>query len=431
LISDHAVLQRDQPIRLWGWADAGEEIQATLGEQSGKTTAAADGRWVLELPAMKAGGPYQLIVTGKNRLVLDDILIGDVWICSGQSNMEMVVVKVRNEVEEKALANYPQIRLMTIPKSEKQTPVEETPADWFVCSPKTVGYFSAVAYFFGREIHQQEKVPVGLICSAVGGTRIEDWTAGPGVKLVPALAGRDKPNNGILYNGMIAPLTPFRIKGFIWYQGEGNVGDGMIYRDRMEALILGWRKAWQDEKLPFYYVQVAPLNWGGKPVDALPLLWEAQTAAMSIPYTGMAVTNDVANTGDAHPKNKQPVGKRLALWALSKTYGMPNLTVSGPIYRSSTIEGNKIRIEFDYATGLKTRNGRGNGKEAAPNWFTIAGADRKFLPAEAVIKGEAIFVSNPDIAEPVAVRFGWHQIAEPNLMNGAELPAPSFRTDNW
>ncbi|MDX1962045.1 MAG: sialate O-acetylesterase [Pirellulales bacterium] len=428
LLSEHAVLQRDKPIRIWGWADPGEEVTVSLADKSARVTTTAEGTWLLELPALSAGGPHELRVQGKNLLTVPDILIGEVWVCSGQSNMEWVVVKTKNEAVEKAAAKFDKMRLMTVPKLETAEPQADAQVEWRVCNPQTVSYFSGVAYFFGREIHQKLDVPVGLIVSAVGGTRIEPWTNREGVDLVPQLTGKDPPPDGqYLYNGMINPLHPLNIRGFIWYQGEGNVGDGMIYRYRMEALIRGWRKAWRDDELPFYYVQIAPLNWGGKPVDVHPQLWEAQTAALEIPHTGMAVTNDIAgHVGDAHPRNKKDVGIRLALWARTFTYGEKDLVYSGPLYQSHEVENNAIRLKFRHVHGgLTSRDGK------PLTWFTIAGEDQKFHPATAEIDGETIVVKSDLVPRPVAVRFGWHQIAEPNLMNKEGLPAPSFRTDRW
>lgn len=426
LLGDHMVLQRDTPIRLWGWADPGETVTVALAKDTAKTVADARGQWSVELPARPAGGPFDLNFSGKNEVTVKDVLLGEVWVCAGQSNMEWIVTKSNNDAVEKAAANFDRIRLFTVPKAEPADPAPDIKADWHVCSPRSIGYFSAVAYFFGRDIHQKLDVPVGLIVSAVGGTRIENWTPGVGVAAVPQLKEKDRAVDGDLYKGMIHPLQPLAIRGVIWYQGEGNVGDKMLYRDRMEALIRGYRLVWKNEEMPFYYVQVAPLNWGGKSKDELPLLWEAQTAALDIPHTGMAVTNDIGNTGDAHPRNKQDVGKRLAIIARARTYGEKDLRDSGPLYRALKIEGAAIRLEFNSAeNGLLSRDGK------PLTWFTISGKDRKFFPAEAKIDGSTIVVSSPKVLEPAAVRFGWHQIAEPNLMNHEGLPASTFRTDDW
>lgn len=430
LLSDHMVLQRDMPIRIWGWADAHEEVSVVLNGQRAECTAGSDGKWQVVLPAMKAGGPYDLMVKGTNELKVVDVLIGELWFCSGQSNMAWLMVgKTTRMDEDIPRADHPRIRLLMVPQPPEGQPIVNEPkndlaAEWRVCSPKTVGWFSAVAYYFARELERELQVPVGVMVSAVNGTRIEPWTPAVGVEAISELKGKDEPRDGELFNTMIRPFVPMTIRGVIWYQGEGNVGDGFLYYHRMRALIAGWRSEWGLGDFPFYFVQIAPLNWGGKPKDQQADIWEAQTAAMRIPHTGMVVTNDIGNIGDAHPRNKRDVGIRLANWALAKTYGRQALAFSGPIYRSMDIEGNKIRIHFDYAAGgLAARDGK------PLTWFTIAGSDGVFRPAVGEIDGETVVVSSQEVPQPTHVRFGWHQIAEPNLMNAAGLPASSFRTD--
>ena len=424
VISDHMLLQRDQPARIWGWAAPGEKIVVSIAGESAVAAADTDGRWQVKLPALKAGGPYTMTVQGVNRVVVNDVLFGEVWFCSGQSNMAMGVVKAHQADREIAAADFPKIRLLTVPEARSEQPREDAKVKWLVCSPRTVSYFSATAYFFGRSLHQELDVPVGLVVSAVNGTRIEPWTAGVGISAVEALKEIDKPVNGDLYNAMIHPLTPMTLRGAIWYQGEGNVGDPSVrYYRRMQALIGGWRQAWGLGDFPFYYVQIAPLNWGGKPKDIHAEVWEAQAMALRIPNTGMAVTTDIGHIGDAHPKNKQEVGRRLALWALAKTYGRSKLAFSGPIFQGMAVQGERVRLHFHHAEGLTSRDGK------PLTWFTIAGSDGKFVPALAQIEGESVVVSAAGIAEPKSVRFGWHQNAEPNLMNKHGLPASPFRTD--
>ncbi|MCH8921963.1 MAG: sialate O-acetylesterase [Planctomycetes bacterium] len=411
---------------IWGTARPGETLSVSIAGQTKTAKADAKGNWKVTLDAMKAGGPHVLSVKGDNALTARNVLIGEVWLCSGQSNMNWIVLHSKNHDAEMAAAKYPQIRLLHVRTRRSEKPTSDVKAPWQVCSRKTIAYTAAVPYFFGRRLHKELNVPVGLIVSAVNGTRIEPWTPAVGVKSVTALAGKDKPVDGKLYNGMIHPLVPFSMRGVIWYQGEGNVGDGMLYYHRMKALVNGWRATWGRGDFPFYYVQLAPLNWGGKPKDQLPAIWEAQTAALNIPNTGMVVTNDVGNIGTAHPRNKQAVGNRLAVLALAKTYGRKKLVYSGPLYKSMRVEGDNIRLAFDHAAGgLASRDGK------PLSWFTIAGADKKFVPATAKIDGKSLIVSSPAVQRPVAVRFGWHQIAEPNLMNKAGLPASSFRTDRW
>ena len=426
LFSTNMVLQHERPVPVWGTARPGETLSVSIAGQTKTVKTDAKGNWKVTLDAMKAGGPHVLSVKGDNAITVEGVLIGEVWLCSGQSNMEWIVLHSKNHDAEMAAAKYPQIRLLHVRTRSSEKPSTVVKAPWQVCSRKTIAYFPAVAYFYGRRLHKELNVPVGLIVSAADGTRIEPWTPALGVESVAALAGKDKPVDGKLYNGMIHPLVPYAMRGVIWYQGEGNVGDGMLYYHRMRALINGWRATWGQGDFPFYYVQLAPLNWGGKPKDQLPAIWEAQTEALKISNTGMVVTNDVGNIGTAHPRNKQAVGNRLAVLALAKTYAQRNLVYSGPLYKSMRIEGDKIRLALDHvAGGLASRDGK------PLSWFTIAGADKKFVSAVANIDGTSVVVSSPAVKRPVAVRFGWHQIAEPNLMNKAGLPASSFRTDRW
>ena len=477
VVGDHMVLQRDLPLPIWGWADPGEDVTVTLGDAKAKATADADGKWRVTLPAMKAGKALEMTLVGKNTIKLSDILMGEVWLGSGQSNMQWSVQVSDNSAEEISAANYPEIRLFSVPLVPSGKPAADVNAKWIACTPETVKAFSAVLYFFGRELHKDLQVPVGLINTSWGGTRIEPWTppagfasqnelksdlewinarnadyqkaldtslteyrawvatadkakaAGQEIPDPPAAPAHPLNSNGVstgLYNGMIHPLVPFAIRGAIWYQGEANVGQGMQYTTRMKALIQGWRTVWGQGDFPFLFVQLAPFQYGGEPTR-LPELWEAQTATLAFPNTGMAVTTDlVPNLKDIHPPNKQDVGKRLALWALATTYGKSDMVHSGPIFDSSAVESKQVRIKFKHA------NGGLAARDAKPlSWFSIAGADKKFVPAEAVIDGESVVVSSPSVGSPVAVRFGWHQLAQPNLTNKAGLPASPFRTDAW
>ncbi|MEM7231201.1 MAG: sialate O-acetylesterase [Planctomycetota bacterium] len=422
VISSRMVLQRERPVRIWGWADPGEKVTV---EFAGKTaTGQADNQrnWKLELPALRADGKSRrMIVRGKNKIELDDILIGEVWVASGQSNMEKPIGPTPHQVacqdwkEEIAAANYPQIRLLEVVPKEAAAPATDADCEWLPCSPKTIqlkrgrgsGY-SACAYFFARKLHRELKVPIGVIAATVGGTRCEPWTPGA---------------HGRLYNGMVAPVTPMTIRGAIWYQGESNVGDGMRYADRMKALIEGWRQAWSYE-LPFYFVQIAPFS-GYRP-GSLPQLWEAQASNLKLPKTGMAVTTDlVPAISDIHPVNKIDVGERLALWALAKDY-KKDVVHSGPLYKSMKIEGNKVRLSFAHVgSGLKSRDGKPLVE------FEIAGADGKFGAARASIDGDTVVVQAEGIATPAQVRFGWSNVADPNLVNKEGLPASPFRTSGW
>ncbi|MCF7730157.1 MAG: hypothetical protein K9N23_00640 [Akkermansiaceae bacterium] len=427
LLSDNMVLQRDLPIPIWGWADPNEKVTVRLGKSSVSTTAGADGQWSVKLPKLPAGGPCQMTVTGTNTLTLSHILIGEVWVCAGQSNMAKPIglhpgqQPCVNYEKEIAAAGYPQIRLMEVPPENPRTPADDIAgAQWLVCSPQNIvvkrgdghGY-SACAYFFGRELHKELKVPIGLIAASVGGCPCEPFT----------------PPAGDRWMGMIHPLTPFGIRGAIWYQGESNLADGMQYHDKMKTLITGWRRAWAQGDFPFLYVQVA-LSKYTDDVEMAPRLWEAQTATLDVPNTGMVVTHDISSYPDCHALNKQEVGRRLALWALAKTYKNSNLVYSGPIYKSmAAAPGSgpaKIRVQFDSAgTGLASRDGK------PLNHFTIAGEDRKFVEAKAAIDGMSVLVWSDAVPKPVAVRFGWRQDADPNLMNKEGLPASCFRTDKW
>ncbi|MBC8290024.1 MAG: sialate O-acetylesterase [Planctomycetes bacterium] len=415
VIDSHMVLQRDAPLPIWGWADGGEEVTVTIGENSATAKADAGGKWSVKLPAMKADGKaHTLTVAGSNTITLEDILIGEVWVGSGQSNMEWQLRSTHGSAKAIKAADFKNIRLFHVPKIQKPAPADNVKADWKVCTPENIPAFSAVLYYYGKKLHEELDVPVGLINSSWGGSPIEPWTASNG-------------KGAGMYNGMIAPLQPFAVRGAIWYQGETNVlrKNGLAYYDRMKALIEGWRETWPQKELPFYFVQIAP--WSGRyETGQLPALWEAQTKSLKIPATGMAVITDlVDNIADIHPRNKLDVGNRLARWALAKTYGKEDVVYSGPLYKSIKVEGGKAHLSFAHGKGLSTRDGK------SPTEFQVAGADGKFVPATAEIKGETVIISAEGVAEPKTVRFGWHKVANPNLVNGAGLPASPFQTDNW
>ena len=440
VIGSRMVLQRDQSVPIWGWDDPGTEVTVSLAGQKVSATAAADGKWLVRLSALQAGGPHQMVIQGTNRVTVEDILVGEVWLCSGQSNMEWTVSRSLNPQQEIASGNHPRIRHIKIPHRPADAPQDNVlSGGWQECTSKTVGAFTGVGYFFARHLQGELEVPVGLIGSNWGGTRIEPWIPPVGFQQVPALqsitdklaefpsknaAGQVDPQTPLaLYNGMIHPLLPFPIRGALWYQGESNNGEGMLYHEKMKALIAGWRSLWKNPELPFLFVQLAPYRYGGDPTK-LPGIWEAQLETLSVPGTGMAVTTDIGNVRDIHPRNKQEVGRRLALWALADTYGQPETIFSGPLYRSMRIEANRIRVFFDYtAEGLKSRD------DQPLSGFQIAGSDGAFVTATAAIDGETVVVSAESITDPIAVRFGWHQESEPNLSNGVGLPASPFRTE--
>lgn len=442
--SNGMVLQRDAKIHVWGWDTPKTKVAVALGEQSATTTTDDNGQWSVSLPERAAGGPLKLTVKGSQAIELSDIWMGDVWLCSGQSNMEWPVAASANKDAEIAAGNHPMIRHIKINHRPSATPETDLSTEgWKVCTSETVGGFTAVGYFFARHLRTEVDVPIGLIGSNWGGTRIEPWTPPVGFQGVAALKSisdnlsnfPEKNAEGAvnhqsplaLYNGMIHPLIKMPIRGAIWYQGESNNGEGMLYRDKMEALVNGWRSVWNQPELPFYFVQLAPYNYGGEG-ERLAKIWEAQTASLGIKNTGMAVTVDIADLKDIHPTNKQDVGKRLALWALAKTYGK-DVTYSGPLFQKATAVDSAMIVEFEHGSVLATNDGK------PVRELMIAGADRRFFPATGEIVNDGrqakLKVSSPKVSRPVAVRYGFHQLAEPNLVGKEGLPASPFRSDNW
>lgn len=429
------VLQQNSEITVWGWGKPLEEVSVT-GSWDSKTVKVVipnTATWQIKLQTPKGSNtPYTLTVQGYNQIVLNDILIGEVWLCSGQSNMEWSPrMKINNAEEEIKKANYPNIRFFSVAHKTAATPQIDLAGQWQQCSPETMIDFSATAYFFGRELQQQLNVPIGLINSSWGGTAAESWCSAEVIAKdaelakAAAMIGEMKwaPSKaGVIYNTMIAPLALFRIAGALWYQGETNTGQPWTYNKLLATLIGDWRKIWQYD-FPFYYAQIAPFEYGVPQQGAM--LRDAQRLAMKTPNTGMIVVSDIGNIKDIHPGNKQDVGKRLANWALNRTYGKANIPVSGPLYKEMKVEKDKIRLSFDYVEGGLVCK----GKELTH--FEIAGEDRKFVPAKAKIDGQTIIVSAKEIKKPVAVRFAWHNTAEPNLFNSAGLPTSCFRTDDW
>jgi sialate O-acetylesterase len=458
IFGDNMVLQQKQPVPVWGWSKPGTDVTVKFAGQVQRARAGSDGRWEVSLKPLKASSqPVDLVVTAGETRTFTNILVGEVWLCSGQSNMEKPLGKqsgqkpVFNAEQELAAADFPQVRLFKVEKSLAAEPLKDFKAasGWQSCNSNSLEAvkFSAAGYFFGREIHSRLKVPVGLVESSWGGTRIEPWTPPAGFKMVRSLADLTaplSPTNKLsnstpmaIYNAMVAPLVRFAIRGALWYQGESNCmgkqSDGPIYTDKMEALVGGWRKLWGEGDFPFYYVQIAPFKYftGKTPrapyLDALPEFWEAQTRALRIKNTGMIVITDIVDDlKDIHPRNKQDVGKRLALLALNKTYGQKDVVCSGPVFKKMKIKDNRAILSFaETAGGLVSKDNQ------PLTWFTIAGADRKFVSAQAVITNGTVVVSSPDVAQPAAVRFGWSEIAQPNLGNQAGLPAVPFRTDQF
>lgn len=474
--SDNMVLQRNKAIPVWGQSEANEVVTVELDTQKVVTTADASGTWMLHLAPIKAGGPHTLTVRGTNTIAFKNVLIGDVWICSGQSNMQWTVQRSNNAEKEIATAQHPNIRLFTVKRETAQTPLQDVSGNWQVCDSTSVANFSAVGYFFGHHLNKSLDVPIGLINSSWGGTPVEAWTSLPALQATtdyPTLDERWQkriaaypeahqkyemeledwrvasdslkalgqqaprrprvphgPNHphrlSVLYNGMIAPLIPYAIQGAIWYQGESNAGRAYQYRTLFPAMIHDWRTNWGQGAFPFYFVQLANFRQIKEQPDESDWaeLREAQQMTLALPNTGMAVTIDIGEADDIHPRNKQDVGLRLALIAEAQVHGK-NKAFSGPIYKTMQIENDKIRITFDHTNGgLKKKGAKLTG-------FAIAGADKKFVWADAKIDGNSVVVSSREIVKPVAVRYAWANNPVCNLYNGANLPASPFRTDTW
>jgi sialate O-acetylesterase len=434
IFGDHMVLQQSAEVKMWGWAKANEKVKiiGTWDNVEYSVTANNNAEWEVNIKTPKAGGPYKILIQGYNSITIDDVLIGEVWLCSGQSNMEWTAkMKIDNADEEIKAANFPEIRFFSVAHRTSDVRQMDIVGSWVKCTQETMANFSAVGYFFGREIHQTLKVPVGVINSSWGGTPAEVWVNPSAIandselaKNASELKGRAGwPHEaGKTFNAMIAPLVPFRIAGALWYQGESNVIHSLGYTKLLSTLISNWRQEWGYE-FPFYYAQIAPFKGYASTSGAM--LRDAQRLVLQVPSTGMVVTSDIGNIEDIHPTNKQDVGKRFAAWALNKNYGLVTIPFSGPLYREMKIEKNKIRIYFDYAeNGLKAK-----GKNLTH--FEIAGDDQKFVPAQAVIQGNSVLVQSKFVKDPVAVRFAYDNIAEPNLFNTEGLPASCFRTDIW
>ena len=450
------VLQRDLPVPVWGWADAGEKVSVTFAGQTKTTKAGDDGKWMVKLDPLKANSKAtSLMVTGNNKISLDNVLVGEVWICSGQSNMEWALRSSMNAKEEVAAADHPQIRLFNVPgHTTSPLPKEKGAGSWQVCNPKSATGFSAVGYFFGRRLQKDLDVPVGLVGSNWGGTRIEPWTTLAGFESVPELSKiADQVKNykadtkvgggspSAIYNSMVHPLAPFAMRGGIWYQGESNGGEGVTYYHKKHALVNGWRKVFQNKDLAFYWVQLANFrkeNENPAGGDGWAKIREAQTQALDIPGTGMAVITDIGAANDIHPRNKQDVGWRLAQWALHQTYGKKNVVPAGPLFKSQKVEGDSIRLSFNYV-GKGLMVGKKTGLEPTMevkagklSHFAIAGEDKKWFWAEATIDGETVVVKSSDVPKPVAVRYGYTMNpAKANLYNKEGIPASPFRTDGW
>jgi len=457
IFSDRMVLQRDQPVRIWGTGSPGTEVEVVFGKSTTSMPVDSAGNWIGLLPPFEGSSDPQIlhVTNGQQTLTFTDVLVGEVWLASGQSNMEKPIGEKKgqrplpNYQTEIAMADHPNLRLFQVPRYGKV--VDENPSvlRWLPCSPETIANteFSAVAYYFGRELLYDLDVPVGIVHASFGGTMIEAWTPSFALENEPALKEvLEEPYfawvEGVqateLFDSMIAPLVPYSLRGFIWYQGEANAmnGEGNIYSVKMKALIEGWRTVWESPEAPFYYVQLAPFNysdWLKFPSwltpEGLPLFREAQTDALAIPHTGMVVTTDLAGDGrDIHPVDKAPVGRRLAHLALRETFGHSSLVAGSPRLASIVFPGNgSAHIRFE-----GVGKGLANSDANPLSGFAVAGEGRQFFPAAArIVDKDTVIVSSYRVQKPVAVRFGWHESASPNLVNSAGLPAMPFRTDHW
>lgn len=439
MFSDHMVLQRDMEIPIWGQAEPGTEVTVKFDDEVAHATADEHGRWQADLESQQAGGPHELTVTADDDTVtLTDVLVGDVWVASGQSNMEWPVNAVDNAETEKATADWPDIRFIDVPNQTGDKPRDafET-AGWQPVKPQTIGGFSAVAYFFGRDLHKELKVPIGLIGCNWGGTPMEAWTSREALEasptFLPAVKAADAPpadekeaearRNGAqnlpsaLFNGMTSTVLPYAIRGVIWYQGESNAGQHQQYAELSKLMIADWRNRWGQGDFPFLLVQLAGWEPGG---ENWAYLREAQVDTLQTPNTGMAVAIDIGNEKDIHPRNKQEVGRRLALAARAVAYGQ-NLVYSGPMFRELKVDGGKARLSFDHLGGGLKAEGDVKG-------FEIAGADGKFVPAKATIDGANVIVSADSVPEPAQVRYDWAAFPDGNLSNVEGLPAVPFRS---
>jgi sialate O-acetylesterase len=485
LFQDGAVLQREKPVPVWGWAKPAAEVMVSFGGQTRTVSADASGRWKATLEAMPASAEGRILTvteSGAPPIELKDILVGEVWLGSGQSNMQWSIAQTRKEDQDEAAAwPVPLLRLFDVPRTLQHARQETLVANWKPATPESARTFSAVGYFFGKQLANELKIPVGIIHSSWGGSRIEPWWAEEGLEGIAELAQTrklrlarspgfpeyDQPFRKFVtdvgawsdaagkaldagmaapampsappllalghnqetgtYQAMIHPLVPYALRGFLWYQGESNNGEGMLYTTKKQALIAGWRKQFLAPEAPFLFVQLAPFNYGDNRNLDLPGIWWAQQETLKIPNTGMAVINDIGMVRDLHPNNKSEVARRLALWAFADTYGKKDLVKSGPLFSSYKVTSQGIEVRFQHnGGGLVTRDGK------APTWFEIAGNDGEFRPATAAISADkqSILLTSPAVPQPDRARFAWSQIAEPNLMNKEGLPAGAFHT-HW
>ncbi|AHF93453.1 9-O-acetylesterase [Opitutaceae bacterium TAV5] len=484
IFTDSAVLQRAQPVAVWGTADAGEKVTVTFAGHSATTTAGADGKWLVHLPALPASSESrQLVVQGKNSITLNDVVVGEVWLASGQSNMEWIVRNTDTGKFETTFADNPLVRHYKTTKKVSAVPLRTAKGAWERTTSETVGGFTAIGYHFAAELNRALGVPVGIINSSWGATPVEAWMdaesadAGNGPAFAeiharwkqtladypaarerydadlktweakrdaakaagktftlrrpdsPPRAGHRKQPCG-LFNGMIAPHIPYALRGFIWYQGEGNVRRHFEYREFQTALITGWRKQFAQGDLPFYWVQLSSYKSEDAQGTDYAFLREAQTQCLALPDTGQAVTIDIGNANNIHPRNKREAARRLALVALRHTYGQTGLVDHGPAFASAVREGAAMRVHFQPAD-MDQQSTLDSPRAPAPSGFELAGADKVFYPAEARIDGRTVVVTSDRVPVPLAVRYAWRNAPSAGLFNPDGLPACPFRSDDW
>ncbi len=450
IFGDHMVLQRNAMVTIWGKADPMEAItvKTTFSNQQAVTAADSNGNWQVKLNTKDAGGPYEVSIKGKNGVKLKDVYLGEVWLSSGQSNMEFYVdststsysgdVNFRKELDA---ADLPLIRIFKVTRTFARTPKEDCAGSWEVCSPISIKKFSAVSYFFIKNLYEKLHIPVAIVNASWGGTNIDSWMRPIDLDGFATRTSRlkrmqndtvkiDQTYPSSLYNGMIAPLVKFNFKGVIWYQGENNVHTCFEYDKLFKNQINGWREVWQNADMPFLFVQIAPYDYLTRPwfkgkANSLGYMIEKQSSILALKNTGMARTGDIGDTTNIHPRNKQDVGKRLSMLALANVYGKPDKSYLYPEFSGISIESRNVKVKFENATEELIITGN------ALTGFEVAGADKVFYPAKATIDNQVVIVSSPSVDVPVAVRYCFKNTGVVNLFNRNNLPALPFRTDNW